>query len=297
MSPPPTVVLGVPIYGSGEHLDEALESLLAQTSDELAIVLCDDGPEGVRREAVEAAAGDRFSYHRNAQRLGLAGNWRRVFELARELHPNAEYFGWASDHDSLHPRCVELLREALERQPAAVLAYGRTYAFDANGHTVREVGGFETAGVADVRERLVRTIHGVTAGDMVYGLFRSDALSRAGILRQVLLPDRLLLTELSVHGDLVFVPRAVRYRRITAPMTLRRQRAAMFPDGAPLHTRLPWWLTHTGVLGRSLVFERAQPRLGRWAGARLVAAHARHSAWHATKRRVSRAAARLRRAA
>ncbi len=294
MGPPPTVVLGVPIYGSGEHLDEALDSLLAQTSEELAIVLCDDGPEGVRREAVEAMVGERFSYHRNARRLGLAGNWRRVFELARELHPNAEYFGWASDHDTLDPRCVELLYEALERQPAAVLAYGRTYAFDANGRVVREVGGFETAGVGDVRERLVRTIHGVTAGDTVYGLFRRDTLARAGILRQVMLPDRLLLTEMSVHGELIFVPQAVRHRRITAAMTMRRQRASMFPDGAPVHTRLPWWITHTAVLGWSFVFQRTQPHLSRWAGARLAAVHAGHSAFHAMRRRVSRAVVRLR---
>jgi len=277
----PAVVLGVPVYGSGDHLEEALASLVAQTSDELALVFCDDGPGGERAELASAAAGDeRISYRLNGRRLGLAGNWRETFRLAGELHPGAQFFGWASDHDVLDAHWVELLHRALEQHPRAVLAYGRTRAFDVDGRFLREVGGFETNGVTDRRERLVRTIHRVPAGDMVYGLFRREALARAGVIRDVMLPDRLLLTELTAHGEFVFVPSALRYRRVTAPMSMRRQRASIFPDAVPVHARLPWWITHTAVVRRSF-------------GARLAAVHAVHSARHELSRRVARARERV----
>lgn len=279
----------MPVYGSGDHLGEALASLLAQTSDKLAIVFCDDGPGGERTELASAAASDeRISYRLNERRLGLAGNWREVFRLAGELYPRAPYFGWASDHDALDPRWVDLLHQALEQHPQAVLAYGRTRAFDADGHFLREVGGFETRDVTDSRERLVRTIHRVPAGDMVYGLFRREALARAGILRDVMLPDRLVLTELTAQGEFVFVPSALRSRRVTAPMSMRRQRASIFPDSVPVHARLPWWMTHTAVVWRSL-------------GARPAAVHAVHSVRHELSRRfaraLGRASGRLRRGA
>ena len=285
-----SVVLGVPLYGGGEHLHEALESLLAQTQPGLALVLCDDGPGDGSRAVVEAvAAGDpRVTYRRNEQRLGLVENWQRTFEVAGEVHPEAPYFAWASDHDACHPRWAEHLVNALERSQAAVLAYGRTYQFDSDGHVVREVDRFETAGISDPRERLAGALRGMRAGDMVYGVYRREPMQRAGVIRRLLLPDRLLLTELSVQGEFLYVPRALRYRRVTARATLARQRASLFRDGAPAYTRLPWWLVHTAAFAWAIT----RGETGRDAGAGhrlgLVATQARHNFAFAMNSRIGR---------
>ena len=272
-----SVVLGVPLYGRGEHLEEALESLLAQTQPALGLVLCDDGPGEDARAIVEKVAGgdSRVVYRRNERRLGLVENWRRTFEVATELHPEARYFGWASDHDACHPRWAERLVEALDRSPAAVLAYGRTYQFDAERHVVREVDRFDTAGVRDPRKRLAAALRGMRAGDMVYGVYRREPMQRSGIIRSLLLPDRLLLAELSVQGEFLYVPRALRYRRITGRATLARQRASLFRDGAPAYTRVPWWSVHTAVFAWAL--GRTVPEATTWQRLSLVGTHARHN--------------------
>jgi glycosyltransferase involved in cell wall biosynthesis len=286
----PSVVLGVPLYGDGEHLQEALESLLAQTHPELALVLCDDGPGDGSRALVDAVAGGdaRVTYRRNERRLGLVENWRRTFEVAGELHPHARYFAWASDHDACHPRWAEHLVAALERSPAAVLAYGRTYQFDSDRHVVREVDRFDTAGVLDPQDRLAGALDRMRAGDMVYGVYRREPMQRAGVIRSLLLPDRLLLAELSVHGEFIHVPRALRYRRVTARATLARQRASLFPGPAPAYARLPWWLVHTAAFARAIGFGEAAPEASMRNRLSLIATHARGNFVFAMQSRLGR---------
>jgi glycosyltransferase involved in cell wall biosynthesis len=285
-----SVVLGVPLYGAGEHLQEALESLLAQTQPGLALVFCDDGPgEGTRAIVEAVGAGDpRITYRRNERQLGLVGNWRHTFEVAGELHPEARYFGWASDHDACHPRWAERLVDALERSPTAVLAYGHTYQFDSDRHVVHEVDRFDTVGVHDAQERLAAVLRGIRAGDMVYGVYRREPMRRCGVIRSLLLPDRLLLSELSVHGEFVQVPRALRYRRVTARATLARQRASLFGGPAPAHARLPWWLVHTAVFAWGTARGETAPQAGAGERLALVATHARHNFAFAMHSRVGR---------
>jgi hypothetical protein len=115
---------------------------------------------------------------------------------------------------------------------------------------------------------------------MVYGVYRRDPMQRCGIIRSLLLPDRLLLAELSVHGQFLYVPRALRYRRVTERATLARQRASLFGGPAPAYARLPWWLVHTAAFARS-----TPPGAGR---AALVATHARGNFTFAMRSRTGR---------
>ena len=282
-----SLVLGVPLYGHGEHLHEALESLLAQTQPGLELVLCDDGPGEGSRAVVDAVAGGdpRVTYRRNERTLGLVANWRRTYEVAQELHPEAPYFAWASDHDACHPRWAERLVDALEHSPAAVLAYGRTYQFDSNRHVVHEVAGFDTVGIIDPVERLTAALRRMRAGDMVYGVHRCEPMRRAGVIRSLLLPDRLLLAELSVQGEFVHVPGALRYRRVTARATLARQRASLFGGPAPAYARLPWWVVHTTAFASAIARDVSLDGPTR---ARLVAQHARGNFAFAMRSRIGR---------
>jgi hypothetical protein len=124
------------------------------------------------------------------------------------------------------------------------------------------------------------------AGDMVYGVYRREPMQRSGIIRSLLLPDRLLLAELSVQGEFLYVPRALRYRRITDRATLARQRASLFRDGAPAYTRVPWWSVHTAVFARAL--GRTAPEATRRQRLSLVATHARHNFAFAMHSRIGR---------
>src|SRR6185503_17494261 len=109
MTPAPRVVLGMPAYNRPDVLAKTLESLLSQTVQEFALVICDDAPSDAVKAIVEAYRADFrwLVYEANAERLGMVENWRLTFERARALFPDSEFFAWVSDHDLWHPQWIE----------------------------------------------------------------------------------------------------------------------------------------------------------------------------------------------
>lgn len=243
-------VFGVPLYNKAAYLPSAIESLLGQTYDDFGLVLVDDcsSDETVELGERYAATDGRVRFYRNEHRLGMIGNWRRCYELARELHPAMEYFAWGSDHDHWHPGWLETLVAELDGHPEAVAAYPQSVRISETGEVVRGAWTFDVVGEPSARRRLDRAIRGMAAGGMVYALFRADAVQRAGVFRYVLGPDRLLLAELAMQGELRQVPDMLWERRFTGLAARERQRAAFFPDGAPWWTHLSPGLQHTAAL-------------------------------------------------
>jgi glycosyltransferase involved in cell wall biosynthesis len=248
------VVLGLPLYDAADTLPEALDSLLTQTERDFALVIADDGEGGDAAAIVERyrARDARITYSRNPERLGLTQNWRRVFELAVEAHPEARYFAWVSDHDVWHPRWLEATKRALAAQPHATMAFPDVAILEDGGLLRPRPATRDTSDVEGPRAVLDRVIRGrLRAGHMVYGLFRIEAVRRAGGFRHVLLADRLLLSEVALQGPLVRVPEPLWYRRVTGAFSRARQRRSCFPGRPPLYAYLPWSVVHAAVLLRA----------------------------------------------
>ena len=277
------VAIGAPLYNHADDLSEALESWLLQSYRDFRLVCVDDQSTDRTEEVVRdyAATDSRITYTKNPRRLGMIGNWRRAFELALEAVPDAEYFAWASDHDIWHPRWLQTLVNVLDERPEVVLAYPRNWRVMPDGVVAdKRPWEFDTAGVDDRRLRFRRTMRHMSAGNMVYALARADAVKRAGIYRHVLVPDRLLLMELSLEGQFHQVPEKLWFRRWYGPIfSLGRQRRAFFPDGRPLYAYVPWWIGHAVSLTWTLgVRAEREPQIGRLTGFRLGARYLRLAA-------------------
>jgi glycosyltransferase involved in cell wall biosynthesis len=264
-----STVFGLPVHNAESHLAESLESLLDQTRRDFAIVVVDDcSTDRTSEIALSYVQLDpRVVYERNERQLGLVLNWRRAFERAGERFPSARYFAWASDHDVWHARWLEALAAELDAHPQAVLAYPFFVRIDDAGaeYPTREQH-FDTSGVAEPGERARRVARGLTtAGELIYGLVRRDALERCGPFPLVVLPDRLHLLRLAVEGEFRQVPRRLWYRRYRAGVAAsnRRQRRSSFRDGVPLSAYAPWWVAHPQLLSRSLVGHPERRRLAR----------------------------------
>lgn len=289
-------VLAAPLHNGGRFAEAALRSLLAQTYGDYALLLVDDAStDGTPELARElAAASERAVYVRSDRRLGMVANWRRCVELARELHPEAELFAWGSDHDLWEPEWLATLARALDEAPRAVLCYPRSDRIDERGEVIRRPSRLHPQGERGASSRVWQTTQGIAAGSSVYGLYRLAALEAAGPFRRVLAPDRLLLTELALRGELIQVDRVLWHRRAVARQSKERQRATLFGGPAPGYTRLPPNLTHAGVLLWTYVLRGAgRPRLGRAQALWLTCVHTAGSLVNVLRR--SRTLARLRR--
>jgi glycosyltransferase involved in cell wall biosynthesis len=292
MTGAPRTVFGMVAYGRADALARTLESLLAQTRRDFAIVVSDDRPLPEIRAIVERYAADgRIVYEPNAARLGMVGNKRRVFARSRALFPDSEYFAWVSDHDIWHPRWLEVLAGLMDGRPEVMLAYPQMMRVFRK-HRRRIGGSLDTAGMPPLdRMRIATTM--LTAGNGIYGLFRARALARVGGFRPVLLPDRQLIVAVSLYGDLVQVPEVLWYREVAGSFSYDRQRRMLFAGRAPLHTRLPIAVQHAGVLFWDLAVRgRGGPQIGRLAGLKYAVAQVRlaaqRDALRAQERRHSR---------
>jgi glycosyltransferase involved in cell wall biosynthesis len=251
--PPGAVVLGMTLYNNARHLPEAIESLLAQTHADFTLILLDDASADETESVAGAYASrdPRLKYFRHDSRQAMIATWRDVVQLALRECPSAEYFAWVSDHDRWHPRWLERLLAELEGDPDAVLAYPITRRIGQTGAELDKGPRlFDTTGCRDLRARWRHMCHAaVGAGDMVYGLMRITALTRAGIFRRVLRPDRLLIAELILYGGVRQVPEALWFRRESGAASVDRQRHTLVLAGdEPKWFGTPPWFQHAVAL-------------------------------------------------
>ena len=271
----PRVVIGALLFNHAGEFREAIESILAQTYEQFALLLVDDrstdDTPGIAREY--AALDPRITYVVNPQRLGMVDNSCHAFALARQRYPDAEYFAWASDHDLWHPRWLQQLVDALDAHPEVVLAYPLNRRIGAHGELLaRKPWSFDTFGITDPWARVRLSVRRMSAGNMVYGLYRVGSLARAGVYRRILVPDRLLMTELAIYGQFKQVPQVLWFRRWYGRIfSLGRQRANFFPGRRPLYMYAPWWISHGVSLFRTFCVDGVGvPQITRGQGARLA---------------------------
>ena len=278
------VGIGMTLCNRAAYLPEAVESLLSQSFRDFSLVMVDDGStDGTEGVAQSIAARDaRVRYVRFRQRRGMVAAWREAFDQA--TRDGARYFAWASDHDRWHPQWLEMLFATLEHSPEVVLAYPLTQRIDPAGVPLaKPARQFDTSGIQDRDKRWRRFIHSdaVAAGDIVYGLMRTSAIRDAGVFREVLCPDRLLLAELTLRGQIRQVPEVLWYRRQFAAGSVERQRATLFAPGSrpPSALTPPWymharslWATYGRQSDRSLPMASGTAR-------RLIATYAAAYAW------------------
>jgi glycosyltransferase involved in cell wall biosynthesis len=269
-SGPPRVSIGLPVYNGERYLRSALDSLLEQSFTDLELIISDNASTDATPEICQeyARRDQRITVLRNGSNQGMVHNFRKVFEESR-----GEYFMWASDHDLWHPKWLETHVQVLQECPDVVLAYPLVVAIDSQGEElVKDPRRFDTSGMGTGERVRAACTRMKGAGNMVYGLFRAEALARTSVYPSFITPDRLLLLELSMHGAFRQVPRYLWFRRYLdgGPNLegirddyleiVRRQRERLFQEGrTPWHSRVPT----LGVAMGLLLHQRLRPP---WAG-------------------------------
>jgi glycosyltransferase involved in cell wall biosynthesis len=256
----------MPLYNQVRYLPEALNSLLDQTYSNFRLVIADDSTKPGPGEIAQsfAARDHRITYYKNENRMGLVDNWKKCFHLAGD----ADYFAWVGDHDRWHPDWLNSMVRVLETESTVVLVYPKTIHINNDGERRRKKPKppFSTLGLDDTERVRAVSQDGRGFGKMVYGLFRTAPLRRAGVFRRVLYPDVMLLMELSLLGDIHQVDSELWYNRRTENFSTARQKKSLFTK-KPWYMALPWPLVNAGVLAwntavRSDSEDRLQKKLG-----------------------------------
>jgi glycosyltransferase involved in cell wall biosynthesis len=132
----PLVSIVVTCHNRVDRLPETMETVFAQSYRPVEIVVVDDGSTDGTPELM-ARYGDRVRYHRHENR-GIAGTRTVGGRLAR-----GELIAFQDDDDLMPPRRIEVLLDALQRFPGAVMATGDWELIDEAGTATGQRSRFE----------------------------------------------------------------------------------------------------------------------------------------------------------
>ncbi|MEW6681753.1 MAG: glycosyltransferase family 2 protein [Nitrospirota bacterium] len=241
----PMVSIGLPVFNGERFIERALVSLLNQDIDDIEIIISDNASDDETEVICRQYARNdkRIQYSRNRANVGAAGNYNKVFQLAK-----GKYFKWAAHDDECYRtmlrRCVEVLEEAPE---SVVMVYPQAELIDEEGRTLET--GSDRIGFSDPRphRRLAKILWSLNLCDPVFGLIKAEVLRRTGLIGPFFGADNVLLSELAMLGEIreldevLFRMRMHRGRSMKANPSHRARAAWYDPTAAQKVFILPSW--------------------------------------------------------
>lgn len=205
------VAIGMPVYNGERYLEDTLVSVLNQTHTAFSLFIADnastDRTEEICRDYASRDA--RIHYIRNPVNLGASKNYTVCFQPA-----TSPYFRWQNADDPIEPTLIEKCLQALEAQPDAVLAYGKTRLIDEHGHKIEDYDDGLQLSASSPSTRFIDCIRAIGLQNVMYGLIRRDALAHTALLGNYVAADINLVVELSLYGKFVEVPERLFNRRM-----------------------------------------------------------------------------------
>ncbi len=222
------VTVGLPVYNGSNYLGTAIESILGQTFSDFDLIISDnastDATEQICREY--ANQDRRVRYVRQNTNLGAAGNHNVLVRMSE-----TPYFKWAAHDDVLAPGFLATCVEALDQNPAAVLASPASCYIDEKGlvlpYSAERGGVVDRAGVCwprlpeendnlmacDPAVRFEAVMLNTVMCVEIFGLMRRTALLRTSLQGPFSGADKVVLAQMSLMGPFWLGKERLFYRR------------------------------------------------------------------------------------
>lgn len=185
MSARPLVSILIPAYNP-RFFDICLVSSMAQTYDNIEIIVADDSEGNEIRSVVARRQAGHVQYVRNPTRLGFHGNFANLFSRA-----SGRYIKFLNDDDVLHPDCVATMVAAFEGLGSqASLVAGRRLRIDETGAVIPDSTATKPLAASD------RVFEGRPLGDRLL----LESINRVGEPTAAMFRN----SDISLSGDTIF---------------------------------------------------------------------------------------------
>ncbi|MEK0084513.1 glycosyltransferase family 2 protein [Benzoatithermus flavus] len=196
--------IGLPVFNGENFLEDAARSVLAQTFDDLELVICDNASTDRTGEIARdlAASDPRVRYFRNERNLGAAPNYNRTWHESR-----GEYFKWLSHDDRLTPTYVEATVTALDAAPDAVLCNSVVDYIDEHGIVFATYDSdLGAASGPDPAARFAAMVLRSHSCVDFFGMTRRRAMEGSLLHASFHGADRAFLAQMALRGRLLQLP-------------------------------------------------------------------------------------------
>ncbi len=129
----PLVSVVVPVYNGESYLKQSLDSIVAQTYQNIEILVMDDASTDTTPAIIESY-GDRVAHHRNDTNLGQFGNVNKGIGMA-----NGEFVCVYHADDIYKPEIVEREAQYLINNPSAGAVFCLDIFIDAEGNVYNQL--------------------------------------------------------------------------------------------------------------------------------------------------------------
>jgi glycosyltransferase involved in cell wall biosynthesis len=198
-TPAPLLSVGMPVYNGGTTLEQAVRSVLAQTLQNIEIIISDNGSTDDTSAICKkmAAEDTRVRFVRQPVTLSITDNFKFVLREAR-----APFFMWAAHDDERDPDTAEKLIQALQADQDAILAFGDVVEVKYGIPALRQFDfvnkGFSPA--ARLSQSAIGQLY------HIYGIWRTEAVRKIPWANLSWWVDTPFMMAASLLGDFIHVP-------------------------------------------------------------------------------------------
>ncbi len=242
IKPSPTVSVCLPVYNGERYVRETIDSVLAQTFDDLELVISDNASTDRTREICLAAAEKdaRVRYFGADANRGLAWNYNHAFELA-----SGRYLMWIGHDDLIAPDFIRQSVQVLQEDEGATVCFANADYIDAAGRSLQRRDLANGGAAATASERFLHIMDDEGC-EPVCGLMKTEVLRRTRLHGAYAESDRVLLAEMGLQGRFRKLSEYLFSRRVhTGSSTAcadRWERSLIFDPRNARKAICPWWL-------------------------------------------------------
>lgn len=202
------ICIGVPTYNGEATIKKTLESLESQTFNNFSVIISDDNSTDKTLEIIKyfCNRNNNFSYNVNKKNIGMFANCNKLF-----LNSSSKYFGWVPQDDQREKNFLKECFFGMENNNRSVLSYAHTgvrYKKTNELMHINSIGSISRS--RDNYERyvnLTKNFH----DSIIYGLIRSEALSKTSLWRNINGSANSLIFELCLLGEFVEIKKVLSF--------------------------------------------------------------------------------------
>jgi len=194
----PLVSIGVPVFNSIDNIERVLSCIENQTYSNLEIVISDNASIDGTSEICQrfSKTDDRCTYFRFDKNVGAPKNFNATY-----LNSKGKFFLWLASDDEINASFIESGVRYLTDNPEVILAAPETEMVLRSSETL--VCSYAGSSLGSDLKGLRRFSESYKNLPMIwmYGLFRSELLSKTSLLKPIIGSDVAFMQEVALLGS------------------------------------------------------------------------------------------------
>lgn len=260
----PLVSVVIPVYNGQDYIEEAINSVLAQTYPNLEIIVVDDGSTDNTPHLLKKYTAQEkiiLLSHQNRQNMGVSHSRKLAVTSAK-----GEYIAFLDADDIFLPQKITVQLEALKQDPEIVLCHSNIQPFSPTGHYPDVLNKHFNLAPAPYKYQFNQLPNVLSENPICNStvIVRTDILNNLSFVSKQLfqVEDWLMWTLIGAKGYFLYLPQQlIRYRYHSASATNKFLSNPLAQDYANLEFYLSLLSRTEDAALRSLTIEALQSSL------------------------------------